>query len=357
MLPGAAPAQRRGDSFEPHTAIRLGPQCPGLPGRTRLACAADSRARKFRVPFSSLHDLPTSNVPREVLAHCPASTAGLSITVMPIPSHAELRDDFHANPRIFVAQQGHGHRWYSRGGVTRLLHTAPRMIEIYEQGLTFDREVWEGAAGRCVAIDFVDRDVEALTHGRVHSLKLQTRHEVFDDRISRLALEIGEETVSGLPNGRLYVQGLCVALLGIVSARYCAPASNAPVPGRRLSPQQEHRVVELVQSLLGSKLSLAVMATQVGLSPQHFARLFKASFGTTPHAFVEALRIDAAVASLRRERTTPIAAIAAACGFSSQSHMTELMRRRLGVTPSQVRRGITPAGLFGGAALAHPFED
>jgi len=108
MLPGAAPAQRRGDSFEPHTAIRLGPQCPGLPGRTRLACAADSRARKFRVPFSSLHDLPTSNVPREVLAHCPASTAGLSITVMPIPSHAELRDDFHANPRIFVAQQGHG---------------------------------------------------------------------------------------------------------------------------------------------------------------------------------------------------------------------------------------------------------
>jgi len=173
MLPGAAPAQRRGDSFEPHTAIRLGPQCPGLPGRTRLACAADSRARKFRVPFSSLHDLPTSNVPREVLAHCPASTAGLSITVMPIPSHAELRDDFHANPRIFVAQQGHGHRWYSRGGVTRLLHTAPRMIEIYEQGLTFDREVWEGAAGRCVAIDFVDRDVEALTHGRVHSLKLR----------------------------------------------------------------------------------------------------------------------------------------------------------------------------------------
>ena len=110
-------------------------------------------------------------------------------------------------------------------------------------------------------------------------------------------------------------------------------------------------MVELVRSALGSKLSLAVMAAEVDLSPQHFARLFKGSFGTTPHAFVETLRIDAAVAALRRERTTPIAAIAATCGFASQSHMTELMRRRLGVTPRQVRRGITSAG------APHPFEE
>jgi hypothetical protein len=67
------------------------------------------------------------------------------------------------------------------------------MIEIYEQGLTFDREVWEGAPGRCVVVDFRDDDVRALTHGRLRSLELQTRHEVFDERVSRLALEIGEK--------------------------------------------------------------------------------------------------------------------------------------------------------------------
>lgn len=307
------------------------------------------------MPYSSLHDLPTSNVPREVLAHCPASTAGLAISVMPIPSHAELRDDVHPTARIFVAQQGVGRRWYSRGGVTRQLRTAPRMIEIYEQGLAFDREVWEGVAGRCVAIDFRDHDVDALTHGRLKSLQLQTRHEVFDDRVSRLALEIGEETVRGLPNGRLYVQGLCIGLLGILSARYAANAQDAPAATRQLSPQQKHRVVELIRSQLGSKLSLATMAAELGLSPQHFARLFKASFDTTPHAFVEAQRIDAAIAALRRERSTPIAAIAAACGFASQSHMTELMRRRLGVTPNLIRRGLTAADRAG--TPLHPFEE
>jgi AraC family transcriptional regulator len=307
------------------------------------------------VPFSSLHDLPTSNTPREVLAHCPAAIAGLPISVMPIPGHAELRDDFHPNPRIFVAQQGAGRRWYSRGGATRQLRTAPRMIEIYGQGLTFDREVWEGAAGRCVVVDFRDHDVQALTHGQLKSLELQTRHEVFDERVSRLALEIGEETVSGLPNGPLYVQGLCIGLLGILSARYCGQAQDALRESRRLSPQQEHRVVELIRIQLGSNLSLATMAKELGLSPQHFARLFKASFSTTPHSFVQAQRIDAAVAALRHDRAVPIAAIAAACGFSSQSHMTELMRRRVGLTPSQVRRGQTSTSRS--RTRIHPFEE
>jgi len=230
------------------------------------------------------------------------------------------------------------------------------MIEIYEQGLTFDREVWEGAPGRCVVVDFRDHDVEVLTHGRLKSLELQTRHEVFDERVSRLALEIGEETVSGLLNGPLYVQGLCIGLLGILSARYSARAQDALPRTRRLSPQHEHRLAELIRSQLGGKLSLATMAAEVGLSPQHFARLFKASFGTTPHAFVQAQRVEAAVAALRREHAMPIAAIAAALGFSSQSHMTELMRRRVGLTPSQVRRGLTSASPSGGAPI-HPFEE
>ncbi|HEY6356494.1 MAG TPA: helix-turn-helix transcriptional regulator, partial [Burkholderiaceae bacterium] len=164
------------------------------------------------------------------------------------------------------------------------MRTAPRMIELYERGLAFDREVWRGAPGRCVVIDFDDRDVETLTHGRLRSLHLLTQHELFDDRVSRLVLEIGEEAVKGLPDGGLYVQGLCIGLLGILSARYSVRAYEDTTRTRRLSPQQEHRVVELIRSQFGGKLSLAIMAAEVRLSPQHFARLFKASFGTTPHA-------------------------------------------------------------------------
>jgi hypothetical protein len=34
------------------------------------------------MPLSSLHDVPRSNRPKQVLAHCPASIAGLPITLM-----------------------------------------------------------------------------------------------------------------------------------------------------------------------------------------------------------------------------------------------------------------------------------
>ena len=40
--------------------------------------------------------------------------------------------------------------------------------------------------------------VENLTHGTLRSLKLTTRHEVFDARVSKLALELGNEAIAGL---------------------------------------------------------------------------------------------------------------------------------------------------------------
>jgi len=288
--------------------------------------------------MSTLHDLPTSDDPRQILAHWPARIAGLPLSVLPIPAHSRLTADYHPTARIFVAQQGYGRRWYRRGGATRAMYTAPRMIEVYERGLAFDEEIWDGEPGRCVLVKFGDHDVEALTHGHLRSLELETRHEVFDDRVTRLVLELAQEALIGMPNGELYVQGLCVALLGALQSRYArGPSSRVPA-GRTLTPAQQCRLAELFREELGSNLSLMRMAEEVNLSPQHFGHVFRASYGTTPHDHLQSLRIDAAVKALRCNRELSIAAIALACGFASQSHMTDLMRRRLGVTPGVLRR-------------------
>jgi AraC family transcriptional regulator len=66
--------------------------------------------------------------------------------------------------------------------------------------------------------------------------------------------------------------------------------------------------------------------------------VFKATFGTTPHRYVQVRRIEAAVAALREQEKRPIADIALELGFASQAHMTDLMHRHLGVTPRVVRR-------------------
>jgi AraC family transcriptional regulator len=66
--------------------------------------------------------------------------------------------------------------------------------------------------------------------------------------------------------------------------------------------------------------------------------VFKASFGTTPHRYVQRRRLEAAVAALQRQGARSIADIALDHGFASQAHMTDLMRRHFGVTPRAVRR-------------------
>jgi AraC family transcriptional regulator len=290
-------------------------------------------------PLPSLHDLAASNTPKRVLAYCPSSAAGLPITVLPIPACSEFHGDYHGTTCILVAHQGHGRRWYRQDRHIRPLHTAPRMIEIYDQGVSFDHQRWDGELGRCVMIEFGDADVQAMTHGQLRTLRLPTRHEVFDERVARLTLDIAEEAVGGMPSGELYAQGLCVALLGALAHRHGdRRGAHARTAERALDEGQRRRLCDLIQQQLSAKLSLNRLAQEVGLSPQHFARLFKATYGTTPHQYVQTLRIEAAVAALRQDPGVPIAQVALACGFASHSHMTELMRRRLGVRPSALRR-------------------
>jgi len=277
---------------------------------------------------TGLSDLGSSNDPTTALAHCPAMTSCLPITVLPIPGEGELARDLYSLPRIFVAHAGRGKRWYQLGARTRVLQTAPRMIEIYE------------GAGRSVLIQFADAEVQAITHGELARLDLRTQHELFDERVSSIALALAAEALAGLPNGRLYAQGLSVSLVGVLAARH---AQNGEAPRRRpagrFGPLQRQRLAELIEDQLGADLSLTRLAREAGLSPHHFLRVFKTTFGTTPHRYVQHRRIAAAVAALRRPGAASIADIALEHGFASQSHMTELMRRCLGATPGAFRGG------------------
>lgn len=289
----------------------------------------------------ALDHLPASDNPTQVLAHAEASSTCLPITVLPIPGEAELTMDSHAVPRIHVAQRGHGLRWYRQGERTRVMATAPRMIEMYEGCLSFDHCRWQGEAGRCVRIEFADAHVQAMTHGELQALPLRTHHELFDERISRIALELADEALCGFPNGTLYAQGLNVALLGVLAQGYIgAPPRAAAAAPRRFGPLQQQRLVAFVEAQLGGDVSLTRLADEVGLSVHHFVRVFKASFGVTPHRYVQERRLQAAVRELRESRGRPIAVIAIDCGFSSQAHMTALMRQRFGVTPRGVRQQI-----------------
>ncbi|MBP8270459.1 MAG: helix-turn-helix transcriptional regulator [Sphaerotilus sp.] len=288
--------------------------------------------------FKILHDLTASNNPHDVLARSPSTSAGLPVAVRPIPASGFSENDHHPTACIYVAHTGTGHRRYQRGMHTLDLRTAPRMIEVYEAGLRFERAEWSGEAGRCIEVLFPDADVQALTGGELQTLPLRTAHEVFDDRVSSLALQLAEEVLAGTPSGPLYARGLSIALLAVLSAHHAGSALTRPAAGQVLAPEQRRRIIDFVAAAFGDKLTLDRLAGELRLSPFHFARLFKASFGVTPHDYVQRVRLDAAARALQRQDDCSIAEIADRCGLSSQSHLTTLMRRHLGTTPSALRR-------------------
>ena len=94
---------------------------------------------------------------------------------------------------------------------------------------------------------------------------------------------------------------------------------------------------ELVHARFRERLSLSDIAREVGISPSHLAREFRARLGTTVGEYVRRLRIDWVAEQLRRP-STRLSELGIAAGFSDQSHLTREFRRRLGVTPAEWKR-------------------
>ncbi|AXK39948.1 helix-turn-helix domain-containing protein [Crenobacter cavernae] len=104
-----------------------------------------------------------------------------------------------------------------------------------------------------------------------------------------------------------------------------------------LAPAQRRRVRELIDARLDAALTVGELAAELALSEYHFARMFRASFGVPPHAWIIARRLERARAALARP-DTPLADVAAACGFSSASHLANRFRAAMGVTAGDYRR-------------------
>lgn len=83
--------------------------------------------------------------------------------------------------------------------------------------------------------------------------------------------------------------------------------------------------------------SVAEMAKHAGMSPRHFARLFRAEVGMTPAAWVEAVRVSTARKLLESGRDAP-KQIAAKCGFANADTLRRTFSKHLGITPAQYRK-------------------
>ncbi|MBB3236795.1 AraC family transcriptional regulator [Phyllobacterium endophyticum] len=112
---------------------------------------------------------------------------------------------------------------------------------------------------------------------------------------------------------------------------------NGHGPFGKLPARGVARVVDYIEDAIDHDLRLSTLAAIAGMSTHHFAHSFQQTIGMSPHSYVLVRRIERARALLHRGGA-PLVDVALACGFSSQSHLTTVFRRCLGLTPGEYRR-------------------
>jgi transcriptional regulator GlxA family with amidase domain len=101
-------------------------------------------------------------------------------------------------------------------------------------------------------------------------------------------------------------------------------------------------VLRHVAEHLDDDLSVPALAARAAMSPRTFARAFRAEVGTTPAAFVQASRVEAA-RRLLEASALGTAEIARSCGFGTVETMHRAFRRTVHTTPGQYRRAFSAA--------------
>jgi transcriptional regulator GlxA family with amidase domain len=86
------------------------------------------------------------------------------------------------------------------------------------------------------------------------------------------------------------------------------------------------------------------------MSPRSFARRFKATTGTTPHAWLLAQRLGAAE-SLLEDTDAPVEEIARLVGFGTAAGLREQFARRRGVSPRAYRQTFRAGSRTGAAPV------
>jgi AraC family transcriptional regulator len=154
----------------------------------------------------------------------------------------------------------------------------------------------------------------------------------FDPELWQLAAKLKQQVNAGsrLPH---YAEALGI-LLAHELIRMNNGAARAVARGG-LSGWQQKRVADFIEEHLASDVRLSDLSALVDLSPYHFARAFKQSFGLPPHRYHVGRRIERAKELLAERSVTEVAL---AVGFSETGSFSTAFRRITGTSPREFRR-------------------
>jgi AraC family transcriptional regulator len=169
------------------------------------------------------------------------------------------------------------------------------------------------------------------------SFQLREAFFVEDVVVAEMTKNILSSVIHGEPLDRLALDQAATVLGAHTLQAHCAIPKFVGPRRRGLEPWQKLRTEELLRARLEGNISLNELAAACYLSPSHYARCFRQTFGTSVHQRLIQLRVDSAKALLSRT-TKPLSEIAFLSGFYDQAAFCRTFTRSEHMTPSRWRR-------------------
>lgn len=288
-------------------------------------------------------------VNRELLVDVKTGKSRVAIPYDPIVSSSKMswqgfHHERHSIPE-FAAND-----FYHLNHVVVVQLKAPAKVEVKFSGQTFEKEVRPQqvsviparalVSARCghrhefAMISIEPRFLARAAHevGGLDQLELTPTVAADDPLLASLVMGLDQEAESGCPVGNAYAESLASMLAVHLATKYSTQAPRLREWNGGLTRRQLAQALDFVHANFAQDVPLTTLASVAGLSPYHFARLFKQSTGLAPHQYLIRVRVERA-RGLMLHSNESITSIATQVGFCDQSHFSTHFKRIYGVTP------------------------
>ena len=285
---------------------------------------------------------PVVITPCHAITRCGLEWQGMGAEIVRAPANHRVDYRFHSPVHLLAAYE-HGERrdgeCYVEGASRSKLRDVARKLTFVPAGREYHE--WHDSHSPA-GLTFLYFDAAAFQTGSEQHLgDLLLAPRLFFEDATIWSTTAKLRRVIGAPDhaNRLYIDALSVVLLHeLVELERRSPCAVSPVRGG-LAVWQQRIVSDYIEEHLSEQIPLATLAQLARLSPFHFCRAFKRSFGVSPHRYHTGRRVERAKILLA-ERKHSVTEVGLTVGFGETSSFSAMFRRFTGQTPSGYHRAL-----------------
>ena len=280
--------------------------------------------------------------PSEIVSRNSAAWSGLLVETVQVMRHKPFEYRFRAPCHLLIAAEL-GERYdgetFVEGLPRSTLREFTHKLTFVPAGHVFRGSQRPRALTRTTYFYIDPRGPLADPALRFDEIEFKPRLFFYDRDLWETALKLKAQVENPGPMHRQYAEALGIVLTHELVRINGDGAGREAISRGGLACWQQKRVAAYIEEHVADDILLATLADLARLSPYHFSRSFKRSFGMPPHRYHANRRIERAK-QLLAKRELPITAIALEVGFSETSTFTAAFHRLTGQTPSRYRRNL-----------------